>query len=175
MKDFVTINTSANISFLSILLFFVTSESYVKLLIRGKNLPREKEEFLEKIFAEVVEKYVKFNVFSNDNVSQTVKAFIDHLNATYKVLLTTLGMGSLIIILGCPSLKSLELLWTDYRSGHLNKVAERYLVTDEVRKKLNLETICLETAMITEENYQNCKEALMKLSSTCSGEYKQNI
>ena len=140
----------------------------------GRNLSREQEEFLEKMFAEVVEKYVKFNVFSSDNVSQTVKAFTDHLNTTYEVLLTTLGMGSLIIILGCPSLKSLELLWTDYRSGHLNKVAERYLLTDEVRKKLNLETICLKTT-ITEKNYQNCRKALLKLPSINSGKYKHNI
>ena len=144
------------------------------MLIRGENLPKEKEEELEKMLAPIVEKYVKCNVHSTDNASQALKAFIAHLNQVYGLLLHTMGIGSLIIILDCPTLASLDLLWSDYRSGHLNKVAERYLVTEEVRKKLNLDTICLKT-IITEENYQNCRDALMKLPSTKSGEYKQNI
>ena len=126
------------------------------------------------MLARVVENYVKFKVHSRDNASQALKAFIDHLNQAYGLLLHTIGIGSLIIILDCPTLASLDLLWSDYCSGHLNKVAERYLVTNEVRKKLDLDTICLKTT-ITEENYQNCRDALMKLPSTNSGEYKQNI
>ena len=82
--------------------------------------------------------------------------------------------GSIVIILECPTLESLEHLWSDYCSGHLDKVAERYLVRDEIKEKLNLETICVKTT-IDEENYLNCKKALMELPSTCSGEYKQNV
>ena len=103
MKDFVTINTSANICFLSILLFFVfvvlfrfffffTSESHVKLLIRGENLPKDKEEFMEKMLAQLVENYVKFKVHPRDNASQALKTFIDHLNEAYGLLLFTIGI-----------------------------------------------------------------------------------
>ena len=64
---------------------------------------------------------------------------------------------------------SLELLWNDSLSGHLDKVAERYLVTDEMKKRLNLETINLKTT-IEEENYLKCRKVL----TDCSGEYKIN-
>ena len=79
-------------------------------------------------------------------------------------------MGSLIILFKCQSLKSLELLWSDYLSGHLDKMAEWYLVTDEVKEKLNLETIRVKTT-IEEENYLNCRKVLLE----CSGEYRENL
>ena len=58
-------------------------------------------------------------------------------------------------------------MWNDYLSGHLIKVAERHLVTDEMKKKLNLRTIKLKIT-IEEENYLKCKKVLV----ACSGECK---
>ena len=81
--------------------------------------------------------------------------------------------GSIVVSLRCPSLESLEHLWSDYHSGDLDKLAERYLVTDDMKKKLKLETSYLKTT-IHEENYLNCKKAFMGLPDICSGEYKQN-
>ena len=50
-------------------------------------------------------------------------------------------------------------------------MAEQYLVTDEMKEKLNLETISLKTT-IEEENYLQCREFLMEHSGLlCSGEY----
>ena len=102
-----------------------------------------------------------------------VKSFTSLLTKIYKVIVVDVCTGSIVISLRCPTLESLEYLWRDYRSGDLDKLAERYLVTGEIKKKLNLETIYLRTNM-DEENYLNCKKALMGLPSTCSGEYKQN-
>ena len=170
MKDFVTIGSFANTCLLSIF-FFSSSENYVKILIRQKNLPREKEERIKEYFANIVKDYVKHNVFSRDNSSQAVRAFIDHLDGLYNTFLVTLGISSLVIILGCPTLESLELLWRDYRSGRLDEVAQRYLATDEIKERLNMEKICLKTT-ITEKNYENCRKALMKLPRTRSGECK---
>ena len=129
---------------------------------------------MEEILTLVVEKYVKCNDFSRDNLVEDLKSFTDHIVETYRVHLATVGKGSVIIILDCPTLDSLEHLWNDYLAGHLDTVAERYLVTDVLKKKLNLETVCLKTT-IEEENYLNCKKALMELPSTYSGELKQNI
>ena len=42
-----------------------------------------------------------------------------------------------------------------------------------MKKKLNLETICLKTT-IEKENYFNYRKALMELQSSDSGEFKQN-
>ena len=86
----------------------------------------------------------------------------------------TLAVVSVIIILDCPTLESLDRLWSDYISGHLDKNAKRYLVTAEMKKRLNLETVCLKTT-ITKENYFNCRKALMELSSISSGEFKQRV
>ena len=150
------------------------TEAFVRLYISGKNLEKEKEEAMEEILIQVVDKYVKYNEFSRDNLMEDLKSFTDHIVNAYGVLFVTFGRGSVIITLDCPTLESLEHLWSDYRSGHLDNVAERYLVTLEMKKKLNLETISLKTT-IAEENYLNCKKALMEFPRTYSGEYKKNV
>ncbi|XP_044175089.1 uncharacterized protein LOC122958347 [Acropora millepora] len=96
-----------------------------------------------------------------------LKSFTDNLIKTYEVLVLNVCKGSIFISLRCPTLESLEHLWSDYRSGDLDKLAERYLVTDEIKKKLKLETSYLKTN-IDEENYLNCKKALMGLPDICS-------
>ena len=154
--------------------YFPFSVSFVKLFIWGKNLEENKKEAMEKILTQVVETYVKCNDFSKDNIEEDLKSFTDHLVDVYGLLLVTVGKGSVIIILDCRTLDSLEHLWNDYLAGHLDNLAERYLVTNEMKKKLNLETVSLKTTIL-EEDYLNCKEALMELRSTYSGEFKQNV
>ena len=92
--------------------------------------------------------------------------FLKHLELTYNVSCLTFNLGSLIISLDCKTLKGLDKLWNDHLSGHLNKVANRHLMTVEMMKNLNLRTINLKTT-IDEENYLNCRKALMELSSEC--------
>ena len=92
-----------------------------------------------------------------------VSALIEHIHDTYKLALRSVGIGSLEITFRCPSLESLESLWSDYQSGHLNDIAERYLVTDDIKKKLNLENVRLKT-IIEEENYLICMRVLMEKS-----------
>ena len=96
-----------------------------------------------------------------------VRAFLECLETAYNVSRVAVNKGSLIISLNCKTLKGLEQLWNDYLSGHLNKVAERYLVTDEMKTKLNLRKINLKTT-IEEENYLNCRKVLLE----SSGEYQ---
>ena len=102
------------------------------------------------------------------NVKLTgVGAFLEYLEVMYDLVCLTLNLGSLIISLDCKTLKGLDELWNDYLSGHLNKVANKHLVTDEVMKNLNLWKINLKTT-IDQENYLNCRKILMG----SSGEYK---
>ena len=126
------------------------------------------------MLTQAVHNYVRFNSCSKDDPCQGLKAFTEYLTQAYALSLLAVREGSLVIILGCHTLKGLELLWRDYRSGHLDEVTERYLVTQEIKRRLNLEAICVKT-VIEEENYWNCRKALMKLPSTSSGEYKQNV
>ena len=153
---------------------FLFSESFVRLFIWGKNLEKKKKEAMEKILTQVVETYMECNKLSQGNLKEDLKSFTDHIDNVYGVNLVTVGKGSVIIILDCPTVDSLEHLWNDYLAGHLDNLAERYLVTNEIKKKLNLETVCLKTTIV-EEDYLNCKEALKKLRSTYSGEFKQSV
>ena len=154
-------------------MFFFFSELCIELSFCGKNLDKEQKEAIEGFSNQIVQACDKLNVHSRDDL-EGLKSLTGHLIEAYGVHVVSVRKGSIVIILECPTLESLEHLWRDYRSGHLDKVAERYLVTDEMRKKLNLETIWLKTT-IDEENYLNCKKALMELPNTCSGESKQNI
>ena len=124
--------------------------------------------------AQLVQSYEKFNDDSRDDSIEAFQAYIEYIISAYRLLLIAVGKGSVIIIVECTTLEGLECLWSDYLSGHLDKLAERYLVTDEMKRKLKLETNCLKTT-IEERNYLNCKKALMELPSTYSGEFKQNV
>ena len=96
-----------------------------------------------------------------------VRAFVEFLEKAYDVTRVALNKGFPIISGICKTLKGLDQLWKDYLSGHLNKVAERYLVTEEVKTKLNLRKINLKTS-IEEKNYLNCRKILLE----SSGEYQ---
>ncbi|XP_020622245.1 uncharacterized protein LOC110059861 [Orbicella faveolata] len=72
--------------------------------------------------------------------------------------------GSLLITVECRTLEILERLWEDYCSGNLNAEAEERLLTDDIKKRFNVESIKLETTIL-EEDYLACKLFLMDNSS----------
>ena len=72
-------------------------------------------------------------------------------------------VGSLLITVECSSLQILQGLWEDYRSGHLNEIAQQMLVTAEVLEKLGLAEVRLKT-FISEEEYENGKLILKDIS-----------
>ena len=63
----------------------------------------------------------------------------------------------------CRDLESLECLWSDYQSGRLNLLAEKCLLTDDIKKRFHVESVTLETSIL-EEDYLACKEHLLKNS-----------
>ena len=124
------------------------------------------------MLASQVQTYAECLDHSTDK-QKGVGAMTESIIKTYGLFLENVGMGSLIITFNCQSLKSLEHLWSDYVSGHLDKMAEQYLVTNEMKEKLNMEKIGLK-ATIEKENYLQCRRVLMKRSGVLrSGEYKQ--
>ena len=152
-----------------LLSFFFILEPFVELFITVKRLEREKREVVKDTLTQSVHNYVRFKSCSEDNIGQELRHFTSYLIEAYFVSLVAVHEGSVVIILDCHTLEGLELLWNDYRSGHLNKVAERYLVSEEIKRKLNLETTCLKT-IIEEQNYSNCRKYLPKLPNRSSGE-----
>ena len=71
--------------------------------------------------------------------------------------------GSLIITVECCTLEILERLWEDYCSGHLNVVVEECLVTDDIRRRFDVEFVKLKTT-IMEDDYVQCKLSLMDIT-----------
>ena len=67
--------------------------------------------------------------------------------------------NSLRLAVKCNSLVGLERLWEDYRSGRLNEIAEKYLLTDDIKRRFHVESINLATTIL-EEDYLACKKFL---------------
>ena len=133
-------------------------------------MPRLKEEqqrAVYRMWAVQVQTHQEFQDHSTDK-EKGLAAMIESIIKTYGLLPKKCQISSLIIIFNCQSIESLEHLWSDYLSGHLDEMAEQYLVTDEMKEKLNLETISLKTT-IKDENYLNCRKVLLERS----GKYKQ--
>ena len=107
--------------------------------------------------------FMKWRNYSEVRV-KGMGAFLEFLETTYSTSRVAAKVGSLIISLDCKTLRGLDQLWNDYLSGHLNEVAEWYLVTDGM--KLNLRTIKFKTT-IEGENYLNCRKVLMECSGEC--------
>ena len=125
-----------------------------------QDLSNEQEEIVHEILSRQIQVYVKHRkVTTPDGVS----ALIEHIHKTYDLALESVGIGSLEITFRCPTLESLEHLWSDYQAGYLNEIAMKYLVTNEIQEKLNLETVRLKTT-IEDDNYRNCRKILMEKS-----------
>ena len=104
------------------------------------------------------------------STAEGVGALIEYILKAYNLALESVDVGSLEIMVRCPSLESLESLWIDYQCGHLNNKAEGFLVTEEMKKRLNLRTVKLKTC-IEEENYFLCKKVLMEME----GQFVTNL
>ena len=94
--------------------------------------------------------------------------FLHYLRSKLDVVVIHLDMGSLRITVGCRSLQILEELWHDYRSGHLNQIAQDTLITAEILETLELTKLTLKT-FISEEQYKKGKQIFMDNSGKSKG------
>ena len=131
--------------------------------ITTRDLDSEREEVVDRKMREQIEVFLKYNKETKLSTAKGLITFARLLEDTYNVNLTSVGVGSLVIKVQCPDLQSLESLWNDYCSGVLNEAAERVLVTDDMKKEINLGTLRLKTT-IEEESYLTCKRALVEKS-----------
>ena len=97
---------------------------------------------------------------------KTFELFLQYLKCKLNVFVRNHDVGSLLITVECSSLQILEGLWEDYRSGHLNAIAQEILVTAEVLEKLGLDEVRLKT-FIYEEEYEKGKQILRDHSGEC--------
>ena len=100
--------------------------------------------------------YIKYPTFATD---EGMSALIKDIQGKYNLPLNPVGMGS-----QWPSLESLERLWNGYQSGDISDIAERYLVTRDGKKKVNVKNVTLLKTTIEEENYRLCKKIVSEKS-----------
>ena len=108
-------------------------------------------------------KYRRHQDLSSLPFVSRVARLAEFIEKAFEVVVLFVQPGSLIITVQCPSLESLESLWNGYCSGYLNDIVERFLVTDELKRKLRIDNVGLKTT-IEEENYLVCKKAFMENS-----------
>lgn len=89
--------------------------------------------------------------------------YLRHVTVTQDSEPTKERDNSLRFSVECRDLESLECLWSDYRSGRLDWMAEKCLLTDDIKKRLHVESVTLETSIL-EEDYLACKEHILKSS-----------
>ncbi len=111
----------------------------------------------------VVEAVGKFDLSSDTGLYDMYV----YLVGVRQLMNVSFGKGSITVTVTCRTLDILELLMDDYRSGHLNAVAEECLITEKVKDELDMETIAL-TTTILEEDYLACKLSLTKILGTFS-------
>ncbi len=101
---------------------------------------------------------------------EELNGYLQYLRDVRNVLIVNTQQGSLIITLECSSLEILEELWEDYCSGHLNEMAQKFLVSEEVLRKFGLIAVKLTTTILVEE-YIACRQYFLqsegKFESAC--------
>ena len=89
--------------------------------------------------------------------------YVRYLEDVRNVLVVGSHEGSLIVTVQCSSLQILEELWEDYETGHLNEMAQKFLVTEELLKAFGPIEVKL-TTTIEEEEYRACQEFFLQQS-----------
>ena len=145
------------ISDLNFLLIFsgtVTEPQEMSVKITSHNVDAVKKERLNQYFQEEIKNY---NAFCQTEV---LGDFLGRLRNKCNVHIKAVGVGSLEIRVECPTLESLENLKSDYCSGYLDEMAEKCILTDDVRQKLNLKDVSLK-AVIRKEDYDRCRKSFL--------------
>lgn len=86
--------------------------------------------------------------------------FLRYLEEMHAVI-TGVSTGSVIITVICTSLEILEVLWEDCNTGHMNEVAQKLLITNDVIREFGDVKI---TVTMLEEEYKACRAYFLQSS-----------
>ena len=97
--------------------------------------------------------------------------FLQYMEKVRQTIVVDVKTGSLIITVRCTSLRILDDLWNDYCTGHLQEVAQRNLVTEDILQQWEwgLDSVQL-TLTISEEEYKAYRKNFLKNE----GRYQKN-
>ena len=139
----------------------------VLISLNTQDLTVAQQRILKEELEQSVHKYRRHQDLSSSPFDSSVARLTEYIEKSYEVAVMMVKSGSLIITVQCLTLESLESLWNDYCSGDLNDIIERFLVTDELKRKLGMDNVRLKTT-IEEENYLICKKVFCKNSGEWS-------
>ena len=128
-----------------------------------QDLTVAQQRILKEELEQLAHRYQRHQDLSSLPFVSRVARLAEFIEKAFEVVVLFVQPGSLIITVQCPSLESLESLWNGYCSGYLNDIVERFLVTDELKRKLGMDNVRLKTT-IEEENYLICKKAFIENS-----------
>ena len=120
----------------------------------------------QEVLARIADKFIQ-KIDPSDE--EGFNGFLQYMQEMRKVIVDDVKTGSLVITVRCTSLLILDELWKDYCTGHLQEVAQRYLVTEDILNELGLESVQL-TLTISEEEYKAYRKNFLKNE----GRYKKN-
>ncbi|XP_022809254.1 tripartite motif-containing protein 2-like [Stylophora pistillata] len=129
----------------------------VKIKVSLDQIDLKKEEKFNQHLVEQISMLMEYNTFSP---SGGVGKFIEYIRNVHNLLIKSLGLGCLEIQVECLTLESLEGLKNDYCSGDLNEMAEKFILTDEVREELDLNDVSFKTT-IKREDYLACRKSFL--------------
>ena len=95
-----------------------------------------------------------------------LNGFLEYLKKVRKLEIVDTEIGSLKITLECGTLEILEGLWEDYNTGHMNEVAQKCLVTEDIIEEFGMVKL---TTAILEEEYKACRQHFLQ----GSGKFKR--
>ena len=111
----------------------------------------------EKLIELIGKRYVNtINPSSKDEFHD----LLQYLKDIRKVVVVDCHLGSLVLTVECNSLEILDKLWEDYRSGHLGKVVQKCLVSDDILNILGATEVKVTTS-INEEEYKACRQQFL--------------
>ena len=106
----------------------------------------------------IASKYLKL---VDPSKPEELNGFVEYLEKVRKVLVIDSRTGSLIVTVECSSLKILNELWQDYRRGDLDKMAQKFLVTEDILEELGLVEVKLKTTVV-EDEWRACRDYFSK-------------
>ena len=112
----------------------------------------------------------RYFLVNNPSTKEELNGFLEYMEKVRKVIVVDVKSGSLIITVECSSVQILDELWEDYFTGHLNEMAQKFLVTEDILKELGLIAIKLKTTILREE-YRACREYLLQRPGRCDKIY----
>ena len=92
--------------------FIYFSDNLIKLLISARDLKEEQSKAFHTILSEQVKTHLEIHDHSTDKLKE-VGALNKFITENYRLLFKYADVGSLVIVLNCQRIESLEHLWND--------------------------------------------------------------